>query len=431
MFPPNHLVDDVLLIIFDHLDGLDLIQCEVVCSQWRRLLLSGTPWKRWLHRRITDASFAAFREAWWKMEVDEGEMQTAHYRSHCRAILQQLEENNQNWRNGNMKESLIWWLDLALPQEDYLNDLELNLINGRIAVHLCPDSLGNQILLFLDQCGQVQSKVLLPSDCHASTDGNIVVQNFGRTKIFDNTGQLIAELHDFGENYLDFNKVYCIWQGQMAALGGTRVGFSLSVWNIQNSKITCSKRRPFLPFLYPFSEAHPSNIKMDEQFIVILISDFMVPSSFIIISVETLEIKGKIRLRNEVHRSFVYEKGLLVFLAKDCFSSFSLRVYDLPSWTFIREIKTTLKPFSSFKLKRYVCFNSQFMIVSGERGNRKTKLKIYDLEAIKNPESKEESLLIRTLHLKHPLRPMAVDDTQIVYSTVDGILILKFVPKPH
>jgi F-box-like len=156
MFPSNHLVDDVLLIIFDHLRGLDLIQCEAVCSQWRGLLLSGTPWKRWLHRRVTDASFAAFRETWRKMEVDEGEIQTAHYRSHCRAILQQLEENNRNWRSGNMEESLIRWLDLALPQQDYFNQLELNLINGRIAVHLWAR---NAIKLFYSLISAIKSKV--------------------------------------------------------------------------------------------------------------------------------------------------------------------------------------------------------------------------------------------------------------------------------
>jgi hypothetical protein len=223
----------------------------------------------------------------------------------------------------------------------------------------------------------------------------------------------------------------------MAVLGGTRNGFSLSVWNIQNSEITCSKRQPDLPFLYPFSSVLPSNIKMDEQFIVISRRHRVatMASSFIIISVETLEIKVKIPLSQEVDRSFVYEKGLLlVFLVEDFFSSFGLiRVYDVPSGSFIREIATTLKPIFPFKLKRYFGFNSQFMIVSGQSGNRKrkTKLKIYDLAAIKNPESNEESLLIRTLDLNHPLRPMAVDDTQIVYSTVDGIQILKFVPKPH
>jgi hypothetical protein len=48
----NVLGDDVLQMIFQQLDGKDLVKCEVVCRQWRDVLLSGTPWRRLFHRKI-------------------------------------------------------------------------------------------------------------------------------------------------------------------------------------------------------------------------------------------------------------------------------------------------------------------------------------------------------------------------------------------
>ena len=69
------------------------------------------------------------------------------------------------------------------------------------------------------------------------------------------------------------------------------------------------------------------------------------------------------------------------------------------------------------------------MIVSGESDpdERKSKLKIYDLEAIMNPELNEESALIRTIDLDSPpLLRMAVDDTQIACSIYGGIRVFDF-----
>ena len=42
----NELDKDVLLMIFQQLEGEDLLNCEAVCRQWREILLAGTPWRR-------------------------------------------------------------------------------------------------------------------------------------------------------------------------------------------------------------------------------------------------------------------------------------------------------------------------------------------------------------------------------------------------
>jgi len=59
-------------------------------------------------------------------------------------------------------------------------------------------------------------------------------------------------------------------------------------------------------------------------------------------------------------------------------------------------------------------------------GKMKTKLKIYDLEALnKNPEWDDERMVIRTLNLKDPPSPITVDDNRIVSSTFHDIRIIR------
>ena len=48
----NQLGVDVLQMIFQQLDGEDLVNCEAVCRQWHDILLAGTPWRRLFHRKI-------------------------------------------------------------------------------------------------------------------------------------------------------------------------------------------------------------------------------------------------------------------------------------------------------------------------------------------------------------------------------------------
>ena len=91
--------EDVLLLIFDHLDGQDLFRCETVCSQWRNIFLSGIPWRRLFHRKIVTSP--QFRVVWWNLRMDETQLETVHYRGLCKAIIQEVKEIDINWRTGN------------------------------------------------------------------------------------------------------------------------------------------------------------------------------------------------------------------------------------------------------------------------------------------------------------------------------------------
>jgi len=57
------------------------------------------------------------------------------------------------------------------------------------------------------------------------------------------------------------------------------------------------------------------------------------------------------------------------------------------------------------------------MVVSGGRDwdEIKSQMKIYDLEAMRNLQSDEDSLLIRTIALGSPCRSMATYETHIAH----------------
>ena len=100
----NVLIDDVLLIIFQQLDGEDLVNCEAVCRQWRDVLLAGTPWKNFFHRKLNYSHL--WRKEQKKLENNQQTLQTWQYRDVCRN-LRQVERNfKYNWCTGRFEKSV-------------------------------------------------------------------------------------------------------------------------------------------------------------------------------------------------------------------------------------------------------------------------------------------------------------------------------------
>ena len=92
----NVLVEDVLQMIFQHLDAGDLLKCEAVCRQWRDIFLAGTPWRRLYHRNI--GRLRLWRKAQKELELDQKTLRTEQYRGICKDILQKVD---RNWRRGH------------------------------------------------------------------------------------------------------------------------------------------------------------------------------------------------------------------------------------------------------------------------------------------------------------------------------------------
>jgi F-box-like len=100
--PPNQLTDDVLLVIFDQLDEDDFLRCQVVCRQWRNVLHCGTP-RRLFHRKIVSSE--KWRQLWRRFGVDETKLPSGHHRGLCKALIDELNETESNWRNGTFKKT--------------------------------------------------------------------------------------------------------------------------------------------------------------------------------------------------------------------------------------------------------------------------------------------------------------------------------------
>jgi hypothetical protein len=85
-------------MIFQHLEGEDLMNCEAVCRQWRDILLAGTPWRRLFDRN--KEKLPLWRRAQWTLEKNHvPTFRTDQYRGVCKEILQV----KRNWRTGNFK----------------------------------------------------------------------------------------------------------------------------------------------------------------------------------------------------------------------------------------------------------------------------------------------------------------------------------------
>jgi len=52
----SQLPDELLVIIFEYLDGIDLVNCEIVCHRWRNILSRKIIWSK-LHSRKVSHSF--------------------------------------------------------------------------------------------------------------------------------------------------------------------------------------------------------------------------------------------------------------------------------------------------------------------------------------------------------------------------------------
>jgi F-box-like len=96
----SDFVADVLHIIFQQLEGKDLVNCEAVCRQWRDILFAGTPWRKLFLRQV-DCSLL-WRKEQKKLEKNQLILHTEQYRDICRNLLQV----ERSWRIGKFTKSV-------------------------------------------------------------------------------------------------------------------------------------------------------------------------------------------------------------------------------------------------------------------------------------------------------------------------------------
>jgi F-box-like len=354
------LYEDVLLLIFEHLNDKDLIQCEAVCRQWRQVLLTGPPWKKWLNKQRNTSP--AVRQFWQKCRPDEQNLKFEDWRAIYRNMLFYLKELDKNWRTGRCITRII-------PLDDYCLDLQIS--NNWIAWMCFDDFLNNLEMKCLDRTTMHVNT--FPIDLKGylgKVENNVVIfQCREGLKFVDcNDGHVINEVPVTGDPIIG----QCCFNGKLLVAPFVESNL-VRVWRVEGySKITFVKDLLFGSFL---------SMTMDDRYL--LIRD---GGNIHFICTKTLKVERTFAVEsNEV----AYEGGLLFIIAEN----WRVRIWDVASETYLRDLPipggywmlmTATRSFSNST----VCANSKYVVVNcwnleGSK-HQESKLFVYDLEAIRN-----------------------------------------------
>lgn len=93
--------------ILSHLDASSLEACELVCTEWLRVISDGPPWKKLFERNVQSDSMllGLFKRRKWYQHLFKPKDGTAHppyssYRTLCPIIKSDIENLKNNWRSG-------------------------------------------------------------------------------------------------------------------------------------------------------------------------------------------------------------------------------------------------------------------------------------------------------------------------------------------
>ena len=287
-------------------------------------------------------------------------------------------------------------------------------------------------LIFFDRRSQrTTNSTIAPLEWCVVTNAEIVVLWLNKNiKIVDTYGQLMTTVPELDEDErISWNvALCCISEDQMAVLShDIDVQEKLSLWDVRDpSNVTRLMSETYhlnMPFGYN------SLMKMDDQ--LIAISTFHNETTRIyFFSKKTLELHWQKRFDKNMKNNCSYGKGLLlIYVSKRNEKSEKfgvIQVYDVASRTYLREIRITTK-YDFEKFDHKVGFHSKFMVVALRSEYQPPyKMNIYDLEAVKNPKSTEDELLVHTVALESYIYRILVDETAVICENKEEIRILDF-----
>ena len=384
--PPNQLDEEVLLVIFGHLDDHDLLRCETVCRHWRNVLLSGISWKTLFHRKIV--SSALWRQVWREFGTDNKKLQSVHYRGLCKVMIQQVNKLDNNWRTGNFKKFS------KRINSSYSSDVIIG--NHCIALYSLVSSWNNVRRLNLVHRTnlEVQSFIDIPDGASAVTNTEIVVVwDKKNMKILNTVGQLISEVHELDEDELiSWNLASCCINGdEMAILSRTGEQEKLSLWDVSDPSNAIRLKTRW--FNLSLELKHSTSIKMDDQFIAVSLTknDKIRSTRFYFFWKKTLDLHWQKSVDGYLTGNFAYDHGLLSISVREA-NDGHREMYDVKAGTFSRKMRSTVKHDGD----DFVGFNSKFMVVV-HKGISRSELKIYDLKAVKNSKSTANEILVHNL----------------------------------
>jgi hypothetical protein len=356
------------------------------------------------HRKMV--SSLRWRQVGRTFVPDENKLQTAHCRSLCRAIIQELKELDRNWRTGNCKKY----------SGKVYSSHRAHVVIGCDYIAL-EDYWGYRKKLRFHHRSSLEQKSLMviPDEWSTTTNAEIVVLWYWTCiKILDISGHLISEIPELDEDErVSWNLALCCLSGdRLAVLSRTDGTEKLSLWDVRNpANVIRLKSRLFNLNL---KLDHFSSMKMDDKFIVVS-TDRSESMNVYFFPTETLDLHWQ----KTVEYNFVYGQGMLIFSreSRENRDYDLIKMYDVKSGKCFRELLAKVS-----RLVESVCFNSKFMVVKNNYGDGRIKLKIYDLEDLKNPNSEANELYVHTLETEDSFPSLSVDETEIFLTEYENVI---------
>jgi hypothetical protein len=420
------------------LDGEDLVNSEAMFRLWRDVVQAGTPCKILFHRQI--GNLPLWRNVQKKLESNQLTLRTGQYRGVCKDTPQvQL-----NWRTGNFKK-FTYPVTKFTSEVNRPDSFKLTIGDDCVAWNCSPSvkPKTNDGCAFLDTESMEITEI--PLYCmHEIVNGMLVRRGFSHT------GSTVSIWNPkfnwtIKEKENDFGSI-CSGSGLLVYESHSRDrGQRIEVWKMGNP--------PTLLRTRTFEDRQWKILKVDERFIVASESCYK-PQTLFFISTETLQEFTSLKAMNyecylhegewgetsPVSRKLVsfdcqYDQGLLFQYQGDGL----VRILDVATGSNVNNVRI---PFQSEDTKfiqlldTWVSSNSKVMVIGWkylkDRNSRVSHLSVYDLEAVKKPNSDPGSHLLYTLQFQCDIHSFVMNENEIVFRAFSGkdgywyVKVLKF-----
>jgi F-box-like len=361
----NILGVDVLLMIFQQLEGENLVNCEAVCHQWRDILLAGTPWRRLFHRKVESPHF--WQKAQKKLEKNQQTLRTEPYRDVCGEIL----HLKRNWRTGcSTKFTFMYPVvgdSFVAISDEYVS------WNYRFG-----NDKGRRRCAFLDTETMKITEMILDSRCHHFNEMLVSwdVRNTGNFTVetCDPKNNWIIDVVNEEEGFYDHEIAF---GSKLLVCYSAGVNSRIRIWKLENPPTLLHDRN--------FGNRDLRIWEVDEQFIV---ANYYPPKgeTFSFISTETLE---EVRTLSLMNCNYRYDRGLLFQTRVKGI----VRILDVITGTYYNDVRLPIRKEDERSVEfMYSMASNSIVIVIGwkyakDRFKRVSHLSVYDLEAVKKRNS--------------------------------------------
>ena len=390
-------------MIFQYLDGEDLLNCEAVCRQWRDIFVAGTPWRRLFHRNVESSPF--WRKEQKELEKNQQILQTEQYRDICRKILR----INRKWRTGNLTK-----LSYSVNSTDvYAHEIKISddYVSWKFSRH--ENDRCRSWCAFLDT-KSMQMTVIPLVYGHHHLNGMII--SWAKPENGDFPVEIRDPRNHWTINVMNEKNVgirQICFGSELLVCYSAYAGNQdrIRIWRVGNPSTLLHDRT--------FEDRNMGILKVDEQFIVGETEDLeLFALTLHFISIETLEEIRSLSVKS--HRC-PYDRGLLFQYRGNGI----IRMMDVASGIFFNNMLLPFRKEDKIFVEWTCASTNSNLMVIGWKYSKKiasilSHLSVYDLEAVKQPNSDPGSHLLYTLQFQFVIENFVMDETRIAFSGKDG-----------